>query len=91
MNNGSCEDIPSRGNQPPTFRCTCPSNFTGERCEILVGKWYSTQIVFQYNYHPMCVKTNSRMSENVVTAIIYEGVILHLITRHYKLSLFVKN
>ena len=32
LNSGACENIPSSGKLPPTFKCTCVGDFTGQRC-----------------------------------------------------------
>ena len=47
LNGGACENIPSRGNLPPTFKCTCVGDFTGQKCETLMGMWFSSFLQVQ--------------------------------------------
>ena len=49
MNSGTCVDVPSRNNLPPTFMCTCVGDFTGQQCESKLGRYFFGS-AFDYNY-----------------------------------------
>ena len=43
LNEGTCTDIRSANNMPPTFRCDCTEEYRGKTCEHFIGKWLACQ------------------------------------------------